>query len=396
MKRIFLVLLLVLFVPFVVACDERPQIKILMPGEYITPETIEAFTEEHGIRVRVDEFASNEEALTFIKSGEEYDLVLPSEYAMEQLMVENPNYIQKVDWNRITTFNKDTDLAHGLDTLINDLKMTKGLDLLEYGVPYFWGSVGLLYNKNVVSAADAAQGWELLRMGDKYNVAFYDSSRDALMAPLMTLGYSMNSSNATEINEAKAWIEVAAKKKNVGYLTDNIFDEVPNGNYDIAMAYSGDAAEIMNIVYEEEVNLDLDFLIPDAGTNIFVDFLVIHSSADLDNTYKFLNHIISYDGALKNTINLFYISPREDVRQQQINSANTERIKELFTINFRPQDDIFRFNPESKALIDDAWNSLGVSRQGGEISTIGIIAIFGAIVVVGAVSAVLIIRRKRR
>lgn len=251
MKRIFLVLLLVLFVPFVVACDERPQIKILMPGEYITPETIEAFTEEHGIRVRVDEFASNEEALTFIKSGEEYDLVLPSEYAMEQLMVENPNYIQKVNWNRITTFNKDTDLAHGLDTLINDLKMTKGLDLLEYGVPYFWGSVGLLYNKNVVSAADAAQGWELLRMGDKYNVAFYDSSRDALMAPLMTLGYSMNSSNATEINEAKAWIEVAAKKKNVGYLTDNIFDEVPNGNYDIAMAYSGDAAEIMNIVYEE-------------------------------------------------------------------------------------------------------------------------------------------------
>ncbi|NMA05826.1 MAG: extracellular solute-binding protein [Acholeplasmataceae bacterium] len=174
MKRLFLVLILFLFVQSVVACDKRPEVKILAPGEYMTEETIKAFSKKHGIKVVIDEFASNEEAITFIKSGAEYDLILPSEYALEQLIVENPEYLKKVDWNKITTFNKETDLSNGLDELLNNLKVDSGFDLLEYGVPYFWGSVGLLYNSEVVAPEDVQQGWELLRMGDKYNVAFYD------------------------------------------------------------------------------------------------------------------------------------------------------------------------------------------------------------------------------
>jgi spermidine/putrescine-binding protein len=396
MKRLFLVLILFLFVQSVVACDKRPEVKILAPGEYMTEETIKAFSKKHGIKVVIDEFASNEEAITFIKSGAEYDLILPSEYALEQLIVENPEYLKKVDWNKITTFNKETDLSNGLDELLNNLKVDSGFDLLEYGVPYFWGSVGLLYNSEVVAPEDVQQGWELLRMGDKYNVAFYDSSRDALMTALVTLGYSMNTNNEEEVNAAKAWIEVGAKK-GVGYLTDDIFDEIPNKNYDVAMAYSGDAAEIIYRVYDEEIDLQLDFVTPEVGTNIWIDFLAIHSSANEENVYKFLNHILSYDGALENTRSLFYASPREDVRQGQIRTASTERIKELYTIDFREQDEIFRFDPVSKELIDNAWNSIGVRRQGKPInlSTI-IITVVGGVLVVGVIATFIIVRRKRR
>ena len=96
MKRLFLVLILFLFVQSVVACDKRPEVKILAPGEYMTEETIKAFSKKHGIKVVIDEFASNEEAITFIKSGAEYDLILPSEYVLEQLIVENQNILKRL------------------------------------------------------------------------------------------------------------------------------------------------------------------------------------------------------------------------------------------------------------------------------------------------------------
>jgi spermidine/putrescine-binding protein len=360
-KKIMLLLLVLLIVPSAVACDKRPVLRILAPGEYMSDSTIAAFEKANDIRIRIDEFASNEEALTFIKSGKVYDLIMPSDYALEQLIVENQGYIEKLDWTKITTFNKETDLSDGLYDILRKIETKSNLDLLDYGAPYFWGSVGLLYNKDIITVEDTQLGWDLLRQGDKYKVAFYDSSRDALMAGLVASGYSMNSNVEAEINAAEQWIKVGTDK-GVGYITDNIFDDIPNRTYDIAMAYTGDAAEIMNQMIEEEEDLNLGFLVPTEGTNIWVDFLVVHSKGNKEFAYKFLNHIMSYDGAKKNTDGLFYISPREDVRLEQVQEAKSADIKELFQVKFRPNDDIFRFDPVSKELIDNAWNRLGVNR----------------------------------
>lgn len=366
-KKVLLLLLLLLIVPSVVACDKRPKIRILAPGEYMSEQTIELFEKTHGIRVDIEEFASNEEAITFLKRGLVYDLIMPSDYALEQLIVDHPDMIEKLDWSQITGFNHETDLSSGLKELLNKIETDSNLDLLEYGAPYFWGSVGILYNEDVVSAADVVQGWEMLRMGDKYKVAFYDSSRDALMAALTTLGFSMNTNVETEVNAAEQWISEAITstggvKKNVGYVTDNIFDDIPSKVYDLAMAYTGDAAEIMNQMIEEETDLNLGFVMPEVGTNIWVDFLVVHAQGNKEFAYKFLNHIMSYEGAKANTEGIFYISPREDVRLTQVENAKSQDIKNLFIINFRPQDDMFRYDPKSKELIDAAWTRLGVNR----------------------------------
>ncbi|MGI6781886.1 MAG: extracellular solute-binding protein [Acholeplasmataceae bacterium] len=366
-KSLLLLLLIVLMIPSVAACDKRPKIRILAPGEYMSDETIELFEEKYDIRVDIEEFASNEEAITFLKRGLVYDLIMPSDYALEQLIVDHPTMIEKIDWTKINGFNPKTDLSHGLKELLVKIETESNLDLLEYGTPYFWGSVGVLYNKDVVTTADVSQGWELLRMGHKYKVAFYDSSRDALMAALTSLGFSMNSNVKSEVDAAEQWIleaitSTSTVKKSVGYVTDNIFDDIPSQVYDLAMAYTGDAAEIMNQMYEEETDLNLGFTMPEVGTNIWVDFLVVHAEGNKDFAYKFLNHIMSYEGAMANARDLFYISPREDVRLQQIQNAKTDDIKTLFTINFRPQDDIFRYDPKSKELIDSAWTRLGTKR----------------------------------
>ena len=360
MKKLFLLVFTLLLIPSLAACDNRPVLKILAPGEYMSTEIRKSFTKEHGIRVRIDEFESNEEALTFIKSNKNYDLILPSDYALEQLIVENQGYILPIDWSKITTFNKDTDLADGLDDIL--AKLSEENDLLKYGVPYFWGSVGILYDKDVVEEADLALGWDLLRQGDKYKVAFYDSSRDALMSGLVSLGYSINSNVASEINEAEEWLREGMNKANVGYVTDNIFDDIPSKRYNLAMAYTGDAAEIIEQMHEEEEDINLDFFIPEEGSNVWVDFLAIHSKGNEEYAYLFLNHIMSKQGATENSNEVYYISPREDVRLEQIERANTEEAKKLFTIVFSDKYDIFRYDPESKRLIDEAWNKLGVNR----------------------------------
>src|SRR5690554_7031963 len=77
-------------------------------------------------------------------------------------------------------------------------------------------------------------------------------------------------------------------KANVGYVTDNIFDDIPSKRYNLAMAYTGDAAEIIEQMHEEEEDINLDFFIPEEGSNVWVDFLAIHSKGNEEYAYLFL------------------------------------------------------------------------------------------------------------
>ena len=223
--------------------------------------------------------------------GNQYDLVIPSDYAIEQLADEN--LIQKIDWTKITSFNLETDLAIGLSTILNRVKndVDHGFDLLEYSVPYFWGNVGILYNTETVDEGDL-NGWDTLHLSNQYKIAYYNSARDSFMPALKAVeATTINNPTTEEFNEAVAWLSEGLTPS-VSVITDEIFDAMLDpARYDIAVAYSGDANYLMS------ENDKLGFYVPEEGTNIWMDGFVVPVGANETLSYQFMNFMLSYESA---------------------------------------------------------------------------------------------------
>ncbi len=327
-----------------ITCINKEKLALFNWGEYIDPEIIKGFEEEYDVCVNMSTFASNESAITKMKT-ESFDLVIPSDYAIEQMVSED--LIQTIDWNQIEGFNKTTDLAPGLVSILDELDF----ELLNYGVPYFWGNVGILYNKNVVSKAQLETlEWEIFKSND-YEIAFYDSARDGFMVALKNLGYSMNTSNQVELNEAENWLMDLARKNNVVFLTDEILDDMVSLTYDLALTYSGDAIYLMS---EQD---KLDFFVPNSGTNVWVDALVIPKNAkNVDLAYAFINYVLSNESATLNTEYVMYSTPRKDVYEAMISEdSDFYAYKNAYEVQIHTNDEVFRYIPTTKAFISDAW-----------------------------------------
>lgn len=167
-------------------------------GEYIGEDVIANFEEEYRVKVNYSLFESNEIMYTKLLSGNTYDVIVPSDYMIERLMEEE--LIQPLDYSYMTNLD---DLNPEVLALRDEYD-TDG----KYSIPYFWGSVGLVYNKNVVSEEKLDElGWNILRDTEYSNKIFmYDSERDSFMVALKALGYSMNTEDMDEINEAYEWL----------------------------------------------------------------------------------------------------------------------------------------------------------------------------------------------
>ncbi len=218
-------------------------------GEYIDTSLLKEFEEAADCKVVYETFDSNESMYTKIKSGAEYDILIPSDYMIERLIKED--LLQPVNWSNVKN-------AEGL----NPSLLHKDFDPdAEYAVPYFAGSVGILYDKTVVAEEDVKAGWELLR-NTKYkgNVYMYDSERDSFMVALKALGYSMNTTNKQEIEEAYKWLLDQRNTMNIVYAGDDVIDNMISGNKAIAVVYSGDAAYIMS------ENENMEYIEPRQGT----------------------------------------------------------------------------------------------------------------------------------
>ena len=171
---------------------------------------------------------------TKLQAGDEYDILIPSDYMIERLIKEE--YLQPVDWSLISNADK-----------INPDTLNRSYDPdNEYAVPYFWGSVGILYDTTVVDEEDLEDGWGLL-MNTKYagNIYMYDSERDSFMVALKALGYSMNTDNEDEIYEAFEWLIRQRDTMKPIYAGDDAMDNMIAGNKAICVNYSGDAAYAM-------------------------------------------------------------------------------------------------------------------------------------------------------
>lgn len=282
-------------------------LKLYLPGEYLGENVISDFEKQYGVRVIVENFDSNEMMYTKLMAGDRYDVIIPSDYMIERLM--NEDFLQPLDKSMIPNMENMSDAVLGMSYDPDN----------TYSIPYFWGSVGLVYNhENVDPAVIESEGWEVLRNTDYAgHIYIYDSERDSFMMAFKALGYSMNTKDPNEINDAYEWLLQMNNTMSPVYVTDEVIDGMMNGYKDIAVVYSGDAAVVL------DENEDMSFYMPSQGTNIWCDAMVIPQNAENPKlAHEFINYMLTYEAAFDNTETVGYTSPNAEVFEEMTSSED--------------------------------------------------------------------------
>ena len=282
-------------------------LKLYLPGEYLGENVISDFEKQYGVRVIVENFDSNEMMYTKLMAGDRYDVIIPSDYMIERLM--NEDFLQPLDKSMIPNMQNMSDAVLGMSYDPDN----------TYSIPYFWGSVGLVYNhENVDPAVIESEGWEVLRNTDYAgHIYIYDSERDSFMMAFKALGYSMNTEDPNEINDAYEWLLQMNNTMSPVYVTDEVIDGMMNGYKDIAVVYSGDAAVVL------DENEDMSFYMPSQGTNIWCDAMVIPQNAENPKlAHEFINYMLTYEAAFDNTETVGYTSPNAEVFEEMTSSED--------------------------------------------------------------------------
>ena len=320
-----------------------------MPGEYIDEEVFSAFEEETGASVVMENFDSNEQMYIKVANGESYDILIPSDYMIQRLIDEG--YLQKLDQDKLTCFENINDF-------VEDWSYDPGN---EYSVPYFWGTVGIVYDKTKVDIADLeAEGYGIF-MDDKYkdDVYLYDSERDSFMIALKDLGYSMNTTSEEELNEAYEWLVQCVQTMETEIVTDEIIDNMAQGRKALGIVYSGDATYIMS------ENEDMGFYLPEEGTNLWADAMVIPENAkNAELAYEFMNFISEYDAAYSNSSYVGYTSPNEDVMNELYSTGGEfEGIGAYMPRTDNENDEIFEYNEATRKIISNLWSKVKIAAS---------------------------------
>ena len=244
-------------------------------GEYLDPAVLDLFEQETGIQVVYEEFETNESMYPKINAGAiAYDLVCPSDY-MIQRMIEN-DLLQEIQFEHIPNAKN-----------IGDTYFEKSKEFdpeNKYSIPYCWGTVGILYNKTMVT--EPVDSWGIL-WDETYsgNILMQDSVRDAFAVALRYLGYSLNSTDLDELNAAKNLL-IEQKPLIQAYVIDQVRDKMIGGEAALGVIYSGEA------IYTQKENPDLEYVIPKEGSNIWIDSWVIpKNAAHVENAEKYLDFL---------------------------------------------------------------------------------------------------------
>lgn len=317
-------------------------------GEYVSQDVIRDFEKEFDCTVICDYFDSNEAMYNKVKNGDKYDVIIPSDYMIERMIRED--MLLKLDQSKIPNISK---LANGVKGLAFDADNS-------YSIPYFWGNVGILYNPDEVSKEDVeSEGWEVLR-NEKYKgkLYMYDSERDSFMVALKALGYSMNTENEAEINEAYQWLKTLNDTMEPVYVTDEVIDNMITGNKDLAVVYSGDGA------YITDENEDLVYYTPAEGTNIWCDAMVIpKTSENQELAYKFINYMLDNEIGTSNTEEVGYASSNQEVLDEMTAEGGTfaENSAYLPRENYE-KDEVFHDNETIRKMLSDLWIKVKASQ----------------------------------
>ena len=313
----------------------RKKVKLLIPNEFFADEElVPRFARQNKKGLAFSNFTSNEVAVQKISNEDKFDISVLSDYAAVQML--QKGFIQKIDWSRIK-YKKEEIFSPQVYQLIKDynkqISTDPEFDFLDYSIPYFWGYVGLFYNSKSEQAEELKKdveslGWGIFQTKEKYpKMAIYDSSRDGFMVALKHLGYTMNplldtdknkKTNQPAIDNAMGFLKTSLQNNpEMRFITDEIFDAMADGTFDLINAYSGDALNIIK-GQDGEVNDSLKFSKPKEGTNFFIDGLQIPKTANLENAYDFINFILDFENAKDNADEIGYISPLKAVHKEQL------------------------------------------------------------------------------
>lgn len=318
-KKILLIACAVLVVFALSSCQnsDEPIINVYNWGEYIDPEVIEMFEEETGIKVEYNEFVTNEDMFPVVQTGAvEYDVVAPSDYMIQKMIEED--LLQEINFDNIPNV-KNIDPIHWESSKEFDPEN-------KYSVPYCWGTLGILYNTSMIDTE--IDSWEAIfdknfmaEHGYDGKVLMIDSVRDAFAIAFSYLGYNINSTDETEIEEAKILLQEQYSSVDA-YVVDQVRDKMIGGENPIGIIYSGEA------IYTQRENPDLEYVVPKEGSNVWIDSWVIPKNApNKENAEKWIDFMCRPDIALMNFDYITYSTPNkaaweliedEDIKNSQI------------------------------------------------------------------------------
>lgn len=344
-KFVILLLVTTLNLFLLIGCQKNYDEKVYVYnwGEYIDKEAIKLFEDETGIKVIYDEFETNEEMYPKIQAGAAfYDVVCPSDYMIEK-MIDN-DLLAEIDFNNIPNIKNIGE---------EYLESSKEFDPEnKYSVPYCWGTLGILYNKTMVK--EVVDSWDII-FDEEYSgeILMIDSIRDAFAIALKSLGYSLNSTNESELEEAKALLQQQYPIVQA-YVIDQVRDKMIGGDAAVGIIYSGEA------IYTKRENPDLEYVVPKEGSNLWIDSWVIpKSSKNKANAEAFINFMARPDIALMNFEYITYSTPnvaaREliedpDIKNSEIAFPNEDILSRCSTFSYLGED--------IEKMYNEKWNEV--------------------------------------
>lgn len=302
LTKMAVILMMVSMVFSVAGCgntDEEKKVVIFNFGEYLDPEVIARFEKETGYSVIYDEFQTNEAMYSKFTAGAvQYDLICASDYMIEKLLSEDR--LLPIDMDNVP-------LSENIGE--EYWEYSRAFDpTLSYSIPYFYGVVGLLYNKTMVDEANV-NSWQVL-WDEAYagQIIMPNSVRDSFLIPLILLGYSINTTDEAELREAQAML-MEQKSLVQAYLVDEARDEMIAGNASIAAIYNSEAYIGM------DMNADLAYAFPKEGSNLWIDSWVIPDTCqNKEGAEAFLDFLCREDIATLNFEYIYYATPNQAVR----------------------------------------------------------------------------------
>ena len=301
MKKWVLVVIVACFAFALTGCggskEPTETLTIFNYGDYIEPGLLEQFEEETGIEIKYEEALTPEEMYTKYKSGAiNYDLLCSTDYMIQKLIEEGE--FQELDKSLLTNIDNIGDRYWEFSEAFDPGN--------KYTVPYFWGTLGILYDTTRVS--EPVDSWDVLFDG-KYSdeIIMQNSMRDTFMMTLKYLGYSLNTNNKNEIREA---YELLLKQKPdvQAYLVDEARDEVVAGNAIMAVVYSGEA------YLGREYNENLAYVVPKEGSNVWLDsWGITKNCQNVEAAHKFLDFLCREDVGKTNFEYIYFSTPNEAV-----------------------------------------------------------------------------------
>ena len=319
-------------------------------GEYTGENIISGFEELTGAKVVMDNFDSNEQMYIKVANGDAYDVLVPSDYMIQRMMQEK--MLQKLEPE--TRKECLGELADAIKGLPYDSKN-------EYSIPYFWGTVGIVYDKTKVSEEDLEKdGWDIfLDQKFKGDIYLYDSERDSFMMALKALGYSMNTTSQDELNAAYNWLIQCVQTMDPEIVTDEIIDNMAQARKALGVIYSGDAAYVMS------ENENMGFYMPKSGTNLWSDAMVIPKNAKNPKlANEFIRYITSYDAAMDNSSYVGYTSPNKEVMEELGGKGGEYDGINAYTPRAGyDKDEVFQYDETTRKIIADLWSRVKVAAS---------------------------------